>query len=125
MVKRTSILFSAIGLNHNHINSQVNCLLDAGAELVPFYAAEPELARPFATAYPQASQADCVEAILEHPSIQLIASAAINCERAHLGIRAMEHGKDFMSDKPGFTTLEQLAEACRIQAQTGKIYSVY
>ena len=36
----------------------------------------------------------------------------------------MRHGKDFMSDKPGFTTLEQLAEARRVQAETGRIYSI-
>jgi predicted dehydrogenase len=29
-----------------------------------------------------------------------------------------------MSDKPGFTTLEQLAEVRRVQAETGRIYSV-
>jgi predicted dehydrogenase len=36
----------------------------------------------------------------------------------------MRHGKDYMSDKPGFTTLEQLAEVRRVQAETGRIYSV-
>ena len=36
----------------------------------------------------------------------------------------MQHGKDYMSDKPAFTTLDQLAEARRVQAETGRIYSV-
>ncbi len=36
----------------------------------------------------------------------------------------MQHGKDVISDKPGFTTLEQLAEARRVQAETGRIYSI-
>jgi len=36
----------------------------------------------------------------------------------------MQHGKDYMSDKPGFTTLDQLAEARRVQAETGRIYSI-
>jgi predicted dehydrogenase len=36
----------------------------------------------------------------------------------------MQHGKDFMVDKPGFTTLEQLAEVRRIQRQTARIYSI-
>jgi predicted dehydrogenase len=36
----------------------------------------------------------------------------------------MRHGKDVMSDKPGFTTLEALAEARRVQAETGRIYSI-
>ena len=37
----------------------------------------------------------------------------------------MQSGKDFMSDKPGFTSLDQLAEARRVQAETGRIYSIY
>jgi len=36
----------------------------------------------------------------------------------------MKRGKDFMSDKPGFTSLEQLAEARRVQAETKRIYSI-
>jgi predicted dehydrogenase len=55
----------------------------------------------------------------------LIASAAIPNERAPLGIAAMQHGKDYMSDKPGFTTLEQLTEVRQVQAETGRIYSIY
>ena len=37
----------------------------------------------------------------------------------------MRHGKDFMVDKPGMTTLEQLAEVRRVQAETGRIYSIF
>jgi predicted dehydrogenase len=65
-----------------------------------------------------------MEEILEDETIQLVVSAAIPSERAPLGIAVMQHGKDYMSDKPGFTTLEQLAEARRIQAETGRIYSI-
>jgi predicted dehydrogenase len=54
----------------------------------------------------------------------MVVTAGVPAERAPLGIRAMRHGKDFMSDKPGFTTLAQLAEARRVQAETGRIYSV-
>src|SRR3954447_13361246 len=121
---RPTIRFSVIGINHNHIYGQVNLLLRAGAELVDFFAVEPDLAADFARAFPQAGQAGSAEAILEDPSIQLIVSAAIPADRAPIGIAAMQHGKDFMSDKPGFTTLEQLAEARRVQAETGRIYSI-
>jgi len=116
--------FGVIGLNHNHIYGQSNLLLRAGAELVSFYAAEPELAGPFAKTYPQARQAGSAEEILADESLQLIISAAIANERAPLGIAVMQHGKDFMSDKPGFTSLDQLAEARRVQAETGRIYSI-
>lgn len=118
------IRFAAIGLNHGHIYGQVNLLLKAGAELVSFYAGEPELAAQFAQTYPQARLARSVEEILDDESLQLVVSAAIPNERAPLGIEVMRHGKDYMSDKPGFTTLEQLAEIRRVQAETGRIYSV-
>ena len=36
----------------------------------------------------------------------------------------MRHGKDFMADKPGITTLEQLAEVRKVQAETKRIYSI-
>ena len=119
-----TVRFAAIGLNHNHIYDQVRLLLAAGAELAGFYAPEPELAAPFALAFPQAHQAREPAELLEDPRIQLIVSAGIPSERASLGIAAMRHGKDFMSDKPAFTTLDQLAEARRAQAETGRIYSV-
>jgi predicted dehydrogenase len=124
MNTQPNIRFSAIGLNHGHIYSQVNLLLNAGAELVSFYASEPELADAFAENYPEARLARAAQEILEDESIQLVVSAAIPDERAPLGIAVMRHGKDYMSDKPAFTSLDQLAEARRVQAQTGRIYSV-
>ena len=120
-----TIFFSAIGLNHPHIYAQVDMMLRAGAELVSFFAIEPELAGPFAKQYPQARRARTIPEILEDESIQLILSAAIPNERAPLGVTAMQHGKDFLSDKPAFTSLDQLVEARQVQAKTQRIYSVY
>ena len=116
--------FAAIGLNHGHIYMQTDILLDAGAQLASYFAIEPELAAAYGWQYPQAACAVSAEAILEDPSIQLIISAGIPCERAPLGIRAMQRGKDYMTDKPGMTTFAQLAEVRRVQAETGRIYSV-
>jgi len=116
--------FAAIGLNHGHIYGQTDILLDAGAQLVSYYAVEPELASAYGKVYPQAACAASAEEILEDPSIELIINAGIPCERAPLGIRAMEHGKDYMTDKPGMTTFAQLDEVRRVHAETGRIYSV-
>jgi predicted dehydrogenase len=124
MTLSPTVRFATIGLNHGHIYSQTEVLLRAGAELASFYAREPNLADLYGQRYPQARLAANPIEILEDESIQLIISAAIPCERAGLGIAAMLHGKDFMSDKPGFTTLEQLDEARRVQAETGRIYSI-
>jgi predicted dehydrogenase len=118
------IRFSAIGLNHSHINGQVEAVTRGGGQLVSFYAKEPELAAAFAKRYPDARLARSEREIFEDASIQLIVSAAIPNERAPLGVAAMQHGKDFMVDKPGATTLEQLAELRRVQAATKRIVSV-
>ena len=124
MSKQALVRFAAIGLNHGHIYGQVDLLLRAGAEFVSFYASEPDLVAQFAQTYPQARLAASAQDILENESIHLVVSAAIPCERAPLGVAVMRHGKDYMSDKPGFTTLDQLTEARRAQAETGRIYSV-
>jgi predicted dehydrogenase len=124
MVISPPIRFAAVGLNHGHIYAQVNLLLRAGAELAAYYAPEPELRAEFERAFPQARLAPSAEAVLDDEHIQLIVTAAIPAERAALGIRAMQHGKDVMSDKPAFTTLEQLAQARQVQAATARIYSV-
>lgn len=118
------IKFAVIGINHDHIHGQVAAVTRGGGELVSFYAKEPELAAAFAKRYPQAKLARNENEILEDKAIQLIASAAIPNERAPLGIRVMRHGKDYMSDKPAVTTLEQLAEVRRVQAETRRIFSI-
>src|SRR5512136_2273476 len=108
MTTQPTIRFSAIGLNHNHIYGQTNLLLRAGAELVSFYASEPELVAQYSQTFPQARLARNAQEILEDKTIQLVISASIPCDRAPLGVKVMRHGKDYMSDKPGFATLEQL-----------------
>ena len=125
MTSQEKVRFAVIGLNHGHIYDQVNILLEAGGELAAFYAPEANLAGAFAKTYPQAVRAESAAQILEGDSIQLVTSAAIPNDRAPLGIEVMRHGKDFLSDKPGFTTLDQLAEARKVQAETGRIYSVF
>jgi len=116
--------FAAIGLNHGHIYGQTDILLEAGAQLVSYYAVEPELVAAYGKVYPRASCATSAEEILEDPGIELIINAGIPCERAALGIRAMQHGKDYMTDKPGMTTFAQLEAVRRVHAETGRIYSV-
>jgi predicted dehydrogenase len=116
--------FAVIGINHNHINSQVGAVLRGGGELVWLYAKEPDLVKDFQKRFPQAKLARSEDEVLQDSSIQLVLSSAIPSERAPIGIRVMQHGKDYMSDKPGITTLEQLAEVKRVQAQTRRIYSI-
>ena len=119
-----AVRFGVIGLNHNHIYAQTDLLLRAGAELVSFFAEESPLAKEYGGRYARARRARDRREILEDGSIQLVVSAGIPSERGPLGVAAMRHGKDYMSDKPAFTTLGQLAEARRVQAETRRIFSV-
>ena len=121
-----SIRIGVIGVNHYHIFGQVDCLLDAGAELVAvdFTGGQPDLVERFRTTYPQAREVREKAEILEDSSIQMVVGAAVTCERAPLGIEVMNHGKDYMTDKGGFTSLEQLAAVEKARAETGRIYSI-
>jgi predicted dehydrogenase len=122
--QKSRIRFSVIGINHDHIHSQVGAVLRGGGQLVSFYAREPDLAAAFAKRYPQAQLARNENEILDDGSIQLILSSTIPEGRAPLGIEVMRHGKDYMSDKPGIISLEQLAEVRRVQKETRRIYSI-
>ena len=124
MPQNPRIRFSVIGINHDHIHSQIGATQRGGGELVSFYAKEPELAAAFAKRYPNVKQARSQAEILEDKSIQLVVSAGIPVDRAPLGVLVMQHGKDYMSDKPGITTLAQLAEVRRVQKATKQIYSI-
>ncbi len=118
------IRFSVIGINHSHIYGQIGAVQKGGGELVSFYAKEPDLASAFARRFPQVKQAKSEAEILEDNSIQLVLSSIIPNERAPLGIRVMEHGKDYMVDKPGIITLGQLEEVKKVQKKTKRIYSI-
>jgi predicted dehydrogenase len=118
------IYFSVIGINHNHIYSQVDAVTRGGGQLVSFYAKEDDLATAFSKKYPQAKRVNNEKEILEDKTIRLVLSSIIPSERAPLGMRVMQHGKDYMSDKPGITSLEQLAEVRRVQKQSNRIYSI-
>lgn len=118
------IRFSVIGINHDHIHGQIGATIRGGGQFVSFYAKELDLAAAFAKRYPEAKQASSEKEILEDNSIQLVLSAAIPADRAPIGIEVMRHGKDYMADKPGITTLAQLADVRKVQKDTKRIYSI-
>jgi len=119
-----TIKIAAIGLTHNHIYGQVDCLLREGATLAGFWSDEEDVAKPFADKYPQAKRVNDRRELLDDPSIAMILTSAIPAKRAEIAIAAMRAGKDVMSDKPGMTSLAQLDEIKRVQAETKRIFSV-
>jgi predicted dehydrogenase len=118
------IKFSVIGINHPHIYGMVGAVLRGGGEFVSLYAKEPELVAEFTKRYPQPKIASSEDEILNDNSVQVVLSSIVPQERAPLGIRVMRHGKDYLSDKPGITSLDQLAEVKQVQAKTHRIYSI-
>ena len=118
------IRFSVIGINHNHIYSMAAAVIRGGGQMVSFYAKEPELADAFSKRFPQAKKVSGKKEILEDSSIQLVLSSGIPDERSALGIEVMRHGKDYMVDKPGIITLEELALVKQVQKETKRIYSI-
>ncbi|MBX2924131.1 MAG: Gfo/Idh/MocA family oxidoreductase [Chitinophagaceae bacterium] len=122
---KPKIRFSVIGINHSHIYGMADTVIRGGGELVSFYAKEPELVSSFSKKYPQAKLSRGQKEILEDASTQLILSSGIPVERAPLGIEVMQHGKDFLVDKPGITTLKQLAAVRRVQKETRRSYTIF
>lgn len=125
VVGKGEFVFAAVALDHGHIYGMCNGLLEAGAVLKWVYDPDPVKASAFAKTYPGVKVADSEEEVLNDPEVRLIAGAAIPSERCALGLRAMEHGKDYFTDKTPFTTLDQLELARRATEATGRKYMVY
>jgi predicted dehydrogenase len=119
------LTFAALGIDHNHIFAMARNLQDVGARFVGWWTdGEPLTQREFVSKFPDVPRRESVEAILADPSIDLILSSAIPSARTALAIAAMQAGKDVMVDKPGCTTLEELAALKACVAQTGRIWTV-
>ncbi len=118
------VKFSVININHSHIYGMVDAVTRGGGQLVSFYAKEPDLASAFAKRYPQAKPVRAQKEILQDRSIQLILSSGIPSDRAPLGIEVMRHGKDYLVDKPGIITMEQLEAVRRVQKETQRMYTI-
>lgn len=126
VVKKGEFVFAAVGLDHGHIYGMTNGLLEAGATLKWVYDPDREKAEAFLREYrAEGVQIAASERqILEDPEVRLIAAACVTSERAALGIRAMEAGKDYFVDKAPITTLEQLELVKKAVRRTGKKYMV-
>lgn len=125
VVKPGEFRFAAVHLDHGHIYGMTRGLVEAGGEVTCVYDPDAGRVAEFCKHFPQAKPVDCLERVLEDPSVQLVAAAAVPCERGPLGCRVMKAGKDYFTDKTPFTTLGQLEEARRVAAETGRKYAVY
>ena len=119
-----SVNFAVCGMSHDHIYGMVGAMQRGGGILVSAYGQEPEKAAVFAKRFPGCRMVTTEDAILDDNSIQLVLSSTIPNQRAPLGVRVMKQGKDYLSDKPGITTLEQLAAVRKTIAGTHRIYGI-
>ena len=125
VVKPGEFVIAAVGLDHGHIYGQCNGLIEAGAILKSVYDPDPKKLDNFCKAFPDVKRAESEAEVLSDPEIHLVTGAAITSERCALGLRVMNAGKDYFTDKAPLTTLEQLASAKETVKATGKKYMVY
>ncbi|HTO04167.1 MAG TPA: Gfo/Idh/MocA family oxidoreductase [Opitutus sp.] len=125
VVKPGEFVFAAAHLDHGHINGQSEGLIGAGGTLKWVFDPDAKKTQAFQNKFPQVKIARSLDEILTDAEVKLVAAAAVTSERGPLGCRVMEAGKDYFTDKAPFTTIEQLEEARRVAARTGRKYMVY
>ena len=118
------IRFGVCGISHDHIHGMIGAIQRGGGELVSYWGAEPDKLAVFAKRYPNAKAARAQDEVLHDSSVQVVLSSHIANERAGIGVRAMKAGKDFLADKPGITTLADLALVRKTITETGRIYAI-
>jgi predicted dehydrogenase len=124
VVKPGEFVFAAAHCDHGHINDQCSSLIEAGGTLKWVFEPDQRKRDAFLTRFKMAKAARSLDEILNDPEVKLVTAAAVTSERAAVGCRVMEAGKDYLSDKAPFTTLEQLAQAKAVAARTRRKYMV-
>lgn len=125
VVEPGEFTFGVTHLDHGHINGMTQGLIDAGAEIKWVYDPDPQRAEAFQERFPQAQIARSEAEVLDDNDVQLVAGAAITSQRCELGLRVIDAGKDYFTDKAPLTTFDQLEAAREATARTGLKYAVY
>ena len=118
------IKFGVCGMSHDHIYGMIGAIQRGGGEMVIAWADEDDKIAAFKKRFPDVKFAKSKDEVLSDPSIQLVLSSEKANERAGIGVRAMKNGKDFLSDKPGITSLEDLAAVRKTIEETKRIYGI-
>ncbi len=118
------VKFAVCGMSHDHIYGMAGAIERGGGELVAAWGSEPEKLAEFTRRFPAVKIVKTQDEILDDPEVQLVLTSQVPVERAGISMRAMRRGKDVLSDKPGMTTLDQLAELRKTIAETNRIYAI-
>ncbi|NBK25324.1 MAG: gfo/Idh/MocA family oxidoreductase, partial [Spirochaetia bacterium] len=114
-----------VGLDHGHIYGMCNGLFEAGATIRSVYDRDPKKVDDFCKSFPSAVVASDPSEIYSNEKVSLVATAAIPSERASVAKKALLSDKHVFSDKPGFTTFDQLEEIRALVNRTQKRYGIY
>jgi predicted dehydrogenase len=119
-----SVNFAVCGISHDHIFGMTEAMRRGGGKLSMVWGSEPDKVAAFKRRYPDVLIAETQDQILQDAAVKLVLSSQIASERAPLGVRVMNAGKDFLSDKPGITSLKQLEEVRSAVERTGRIFGI-
>jgi predicted dehydrogenase len=120
-----SFKLGVMGIDHGHIFGMLANMQAQGCTCAQWWTSGPAVTEAkFVETFPDLEKVSDYRAILDDPDVKMVLISAIPVDRAALAIAAMEAGKDVMVDKPGCTTLEQLAAIREVQARTGRIWTV-
>ncbi len=125
VVAGEEFVVGAVRLDHGHIYGMCEGLTGAGATLRWVYDPDPAKVEAFRTRFPDVRVARSESEVLDDPQVRLVAGAAVTSERCDLGLRVIDAGKDYFTDKAPLTTLDQLEAAREATARTGLKYAVY
>lgn len=124
VVEPGEFVFAAARLDHGHILGMSEGLIGAGGTLKWVFDPDPDKVDAFRARFPSVAVARSEAEVLDDDSVHLVAGAAVTSERCALGLRVIEAGKDYFTDKAPLTTLDQLAAAKEATARTGRKYAV-
>ncbi len=110
---------AVVGTDHGHVVELTQRLVEAGAVVRAIVATDDGIGPWLATQHADARADDPYG-----DDVAVVVTAAIPSQRAAIAIRAMEAGKDVVSDKAGVTDAGQLAEVRRVQRATGRRWLV-
>jgi predicted dehydrogenase len=124
VVEAGDFVFAGSHFDHGHIYGQIGGLRQAGGVLKYIYEPDTSRHQNLLADNPGCRAVADFDEILADPEVRMVTSAAIPNQRCELGLRVMAAGKDYLTDKAPFTTLEQLAQARRAVRETGRKYMV-
>jgi predicted dehydrogenase len=125
VVEPGEFLVAAIGLDHGHIYGMCNGLVEAGAKVEWVYDPDPAKVSAFRERFPSAKPARTELEALDDANVHLVASATVPAEHCVLGLRAIAHGKDYFTDKPALTTLQQVTAMRQAVSTSGRRFWGY